>query len=105
MSEDAAPIDFEGLKKTFGGLLVLETEDGKTFVFRKPEKLHVKRFYDLITEGSMFDAVLALEQDLLVHPSQEEFQAYVDDAPGMVMTFGLRIRGLLGEKLVREKKV
>jgi len=98
------PIDFEQLKKQYGEILVLETDDA-TFIFKKPERPHIKHFYDSIGIESTYETAAALEQDLLIHPTLEDFGAYCLKNPSVVMDLMPALRTWIGAKMIREKKV
>ena len=104
------PIDFEQLKKQYGEILVLETDDAgggqpTTLVFKKAEMPIVQHYFDTMTNESLFSAAKSLEMDLLVSPSLEEFSAYIFKNPCVVMDLMPALRAWIGSKVFREKKV
>lgn len=73
----------KALKDRFGEITEVTTDKG-IFLFRKPGRIEIKKFYDTVTR-SVYDASYGICVDTVVSPSPEDLQRAEEATPGLVM--------------------
>jgi hypothetical protein len=92
------------LEEKFGELIICETDYG-TFVFRKPNRSIIKRFFDTVPK-SIYDATYTLCIDTVVEPSREELMRIEEQEAGIMMILGAEIQGFFSNlSRVHSRKV
>jgi hypothetical protein len=71
------------LKAKYKDLIAVQASDGTTLVFRKPKRLEFDQWWDNREKGSQTG--LSLAQQCLVHPTQQEMMATLEETPGLLM--------------------
>lgn len=96
------------LKVKYGKVFELTVgakEDARTIVVRKPNRLEWKRFKQQARdEAKQEDAGLNLVKTVLLHPSAEELDVWIEEFPGLEDSFGVGIVDLINLKEKVEKK-
>ncbi len=90
MSEKISEQEIKELEENYGNIIVSETEYG-TFVFKKPNRPIVKKFFDTV-QRSIYDATYGLCVDTIVKPSREELMRIEEEEPGIMMILGAEIQ-------------
>lgn len=104
MPEKISEQKIKELEEKYGDLIVTETEYG-TFVFKKPNRPIVKKFFDT-TQRSMYDATYGLCIDTIVEPSREELMRIEEEEPGIMIILGAEIQDFFSKlSRVNSRKV
>ncbi len=90
MIEQLSEQKIKELEEKHGKLIVCETEFG-TFVFKKPNRPIVKKFFDTVPR-SVYDATYGLCIDTIVEPSREELMRLEEEEAGIMMILGGEIQ-------------
>jgi len=78
------------LKKRYGEIIKVTTEKG-IFVFKKPGRIEVKKFFDTVPR-SVYDASYGLCVDTVLLPSPEELMQLEETEPGYVLILSAQIQ-------------
>lgn len=86
-------------------LTVGEKENARTIVVRKPNRIEWKRFKSQARDDAkQDDAGLNLVKTVLLHPSADELDAFIEEFPGLEDSFGVAIIELIQLREKVEKK-
>lgn len=77
------------------GLYLLEAGD-HAIVARAPGRAVWKKFRATLTTDRKADALELLVRDCVVHPTGAEFEAMLDERPGLAETFGNELADIAG---------
>ena len=89
-SEETLAQKIKQLKEQYGKIIIVDTDMG-TFLFRKPNRIAVKKFFDTI-QRSTYDASYGLCVDTVVSPSPEELMRMEESNPGIIIILSAEIQ-------------